>query len=324
MIVAWQAGMFGRYLSIHSGGTWFSLRAQMPMVGVVPPGCIANLLAGPRSSSSVAPMTDANSMPIRSGGMPLAEPRVLHGELTADHAELDRPGHRVEVRRYDFDQRLWPETRGPRRPSATEVFWVDVGDGADAGRSGEERLPGGVGAGPDRADDAEPGQHGAAGVGRHGRHTRLGLAVASAGVGRRVGPGSSPTDPYPVHPSERGCGTHFLRPELRRPVVPDPGEGRSGAVSAAAACTAFEQCMESGTVRPVLLRANRKSHRATAQGQADEEQSSGELSDADVCHYSLFSATGLRSPQQVGELAGEDELRVGRPAVTGTGRRGRT
>ena len=76
MIVAWQAGMFGRYLSIHSGGISLSPSApQTPMSGPVPSGLRAFTLAGPRSSSSVAPMTEANSIPIRSGVIvPFASP----------------------------------------------------------------------------------------------------------------------------------------------------------------------------------------------------------------------------------------------------------
>ena len=67
-IVAWHAGMFGRYFSIHIGGTTGS---PCPPHASMSTACRGptddSLAAAARSSISVAAMTDANSIPNRSG-----------------------------------------------------------------------------------------------------------------------------------------------------------------------------------------------------------------------------------------------------------------
>ena len=76
MIAAWQAGMFGRYFSIHSGGiSGTPARPQASMSAGRPGPAEQAAPSRARSSMSDSPSTAANETPNRSGGTaPFARP----------------------------------------------------------------------------------------------------------------------------------------------------------------------------------------------------------------------------------------------------------
>ena len=74
-MVAWHAAMFGRYFSIHSGVISFSPSRPHVAMSMARPSGEDSLLAPAMSFRSVAPMSEANSIPMRSGGtLPFASP----------------------------------------------------------------------------------------------------------------------------------------------------------------------------------------------------------------------------------------------------------